>query len=97
MNMLHIVKPDQTYVLIEEYRDLDRQIKALEKKKKEIGDELKAGYFLSNTDYVVEGRLIATYREEIQVRLDQTRFKEELPEVFKEYQTLVPIKKFLLK
>lgn len=99
MNNLHILpsKLDDTASQIEAYRDLDRQIKALEKAKKEIGDELKAGYFLHHSDFIQDGKLLATYRTQARVSLDQKRFQAELPEVFKEYQTISEVKVFLLK
>lgn len=98
-NNIHVLIPqrDETYLKIEAYRDLDRQIKALAKDKEIIGDELKAGYFLRHTDYVHEGRLIATYRPQIKVMFDQAKFKEDHAELFKEYQDIREIRVFLLK
>ncbi len=86
-----------TYHQIELYRDLDRQIKALTKQKDEIGRELKAGYFLHHTDFIHEGRLLATYRPSITIRFNQSRFKEEMLELFESYQEAVEEKRFLLK
>ena|ERR1700733_12057045 len=88
---------DTTYSLLERYRELRQHIKALEREKDAIGDQLKSGYFLDNTDFNFEGRLIATYRPEIHIKLDQTQLEIDLPEIYKEYQKIVEIRKLLLK
>lgn len=86
-----------TYEQVEKYRDLDRQIKALTKDKEQIGTMLKAGYFLNNDDFIYEGRLIATYRPQIKISFDQSKFKTEHADLFKEYQTISTHRVFLLK
>ena len=75
-----------TYEQIEQYRDFDRQIKALTKDKEQVGLALKTGYFLDNDDFIHEGRLIATYRPQIKVSFDQEKFKTDHADMFKEYQ-----------
>jgi predicted phage-related endonuclease len=88
---------DQTRFMIEKYRDLDRQIKALEKEKELVGKELKSGFFLHHQDFIHEGRLLATYKPTIVIRFNQNKFKAELPEVFETYQEAKEEFRFLLK
>ena len=99
MTNIHILRAtsDLTYLQLETYRDIDRQIKALSKEKDAVGNELKAGYFLNHDDYIHEGRLIATYKPQVRISLDQKRLKEERPEIYEEYQTLSEHRVFLLK
>jgi len=88
---------NHTYYQVEQYRDLDRQIKALTAQKEAIGKELKCGFFLHHTDFIFEGRLIATYRPSITIRFNQARFKADMLELFESYQEAVEEKRFLLK
>lgn len=90
-------KQDKTFFMIEEYRDLDRQIKALTAQKDVIGKELKSGFFLNHTDFIQDGRLIATYRPTTVIRLNQRLLKAERPEIYEAYQEIVEEKRFLLK
>jgi hypothetical protein len=95
-NVIGIATHD-TYRKIEEYRDLDRQIKALTTEKDAIKKLLVAGYFLNENDFVFEGRLIATYRPQLTITLNQSLLKENEPEIYKAYQDIKTIRKFLLK
>jgi predicted phage-related endonuclease len=90
-------KEDVTFLLIENYRDIDRQIKALSKDKEEIGKELKTGYFLRETDYVHNGRLIATYRPMLITRFNQTLLKENDQIIYEKYLEIKEERRFLLK
>lgn len=90
-------KHDETFILLETYRDLDRQIKALTKEKDKLGKKLKEGYFLNHDEYIHEGRLLATYYRSVVIKLDQAAFKLALPDVFKQYQTIGEQRTFLLK
>ena len=82
---------------IEKYRDLDRQIKALEKEKEAIGKELKSGFFLSNTDFTYNDRLLATYRPELRVTLDQAKLKADYQAIYEECCKISEIRVMRLK
>lgn len=88
---------DQTYTLLEHYRDLDRQIKFLTKQKDELAKSLKGGYFLDHTEYVHDGKILATYKNEIVIRLNQKLLKEKEPIVFDRYCEASQQRRFLLK
>lgn len=91
------IQRDETYQLIETYRDLDRQIKALTAEKEIIAKELKEGYFSMHESYTFDGRLLATYRSNEVTRFNQSLFKEERPEIYEAYLESKTERKFLLK
>ena len=97
MQSLKLVKPDATYLMIEQYRDIDRQIKVLEAKKKELNDELKDGYFASNREFEINGRLLMVCNEITRTAVDSKRLQDEQPLVYSQYSKAITYKTLLLK
>ena len=75
-----------TYDKLEQYRILDQQIKLLTKEKDELSKELKSGFFKDNDEFIYNDRLIATCTTQISERMDTSRIKVELPEIYSLYQ-----------
>lgn len=96
---IHVLTPqrDETHQLIETYRDLDRQIKALTAEKDILAKELKEGYFAIHESYTFDGRLLATYKSSVVNRFNQSLFKEERPEIYEAYLETKEERRFLLK
>lgn len=83
---------------IEQYRSLNQKIKALELEKEAIKKELVTGYFAEHETYVnQDGKLLATYKEQIRVVLNQKLLKETYPDIVEEFSDLQSIRVFLCK
>ena len=87
----------QLYVQIERYRDLDRQIKALEREKKSLNAELKAGYFATEDTFIYQGRLLMTATTEISERIDLESLKLQRPDIYNLFQVESVCRKLRLK
>ena len=88
---------DDTYIQLETYRDLDRQIKALTKERDKLKELLIKGHFKHNDEFIKDGRLLATYYTQERITLDQKKLSSELPELVKDYQVINAVRTFLLK
>jgi predicted phage-related endonuclease len=97
MQSLKLVKPDATYLMIEQYRDIDRQLKVLEAQKKELNDQLKDGYFATNEKFELNGRLLMVCNEITRTMVDSKRLQEEQPLVYGQYSKSTTYKSLLLK
>lgn len=74
------------YSQIERYRELDQQIKALEKEQDAIKEELKSGYFKDQDEFVYQGRLLMTCTTQITERMDIKNLKLKQPDIYNLFQ-----------
>jgi predicted phage-related endonuclease len=84
--------------LIERYKDLQVQQKHLEAEMSSIKKQLIAEY-LTNTDTLTgaHGILLATYKEQIRIAFDTTRFKQEHAKMYDDYCEPKAVRTFLVK
>jgi predicted phage-related endonuclease len=87
----------ETYYKIEQYRQLDQQVKALTKQKDKLNEELKQTYFAQHKEFIYEGRLLMELQTQLRVTVDTKLITLEHPDFIKQYQRINEIKLLLLK
>jgi predicted phage-related endonuclease len=83
---------------ISDYDYLNKQIKALEKEKEAIKDNLVKSYFADQDEYFdINGCLLATYKEYAREGLNGKLIKVEQPVIYQQYLTITAYKRFEVK
>lgn len=67
------------------YKDIDRQIKALELERDALKKEFANTIFADSDEYIFNGRLLATYKSQSRQDIDRKLFKETMPELYEQF------------
>lgn len=67
------------------YKDIDRQIKALELERESLKKEFANTIFANSDEYIFNGRLLATYKSQSRQDIDRKLFKETMPELYDQF------------
>ena len=74
---------------LEIYRDLDRQIKALEAERDALKKEFARTIFAESDEFVLRGVVLATYKMQSRSDVDKKRLQAEQPDIYNFYQTTI--------
>jgi hypothetical protein len=84
--------------IIVEYRDIDLEIKKLEAELKQLKTLLLEGYIKDYHEVATtQGLVLCTYKPYDMAQFQQSKFKEENIELYKQYSEIKTIRKFDLK
>lgn len=82
---------------MQELRTLEQESEAIEKRKEELKDALKAEMLSKGVDELSAGTFRATWKEVISKRFDTTAFKKADPATYEKYCKEQKTRRFLLK
>lgn len=91
------IKPNPYIEKLELYKDIKRQIKALQLEEEALKKEFQETIFLDTEYYVYNGRLLATYKYQERTIIDSKALEEEKPDIYEQFSKISKSRVLIVK